>query len=366
MNVTRVSGDLRGFAGHEIWIVDGVLRHKAPVGYDNGGYGNIREIRGYAYPGLVDCHTHPGVTHTDVLPNDTEVLRRLEASRRVGVTHIREMGAQRDVAEFASLGRTKVLRAGRHIARYKRYLPHMAVEVEPRDLADEAARQARRGDGWIKIVGDWIDRSEGADSDLRPLWPCEALIDAVAAAHESGAKVAVHTFARETIDDLLVAGVDSIEHGTGMMREHMAEAAARGILVDPTVRQVGTFREIAARAGKYPVYRARMLAMSARRSEWLRELVEAGTHFVMGSDTSGNVSERGLDVELQWAVSDGMPADVAMAAASYKGREQLGLPAWDDGAAADLVIYADDPERDIAVTSRPAHVFVDGRERADE
>ena len=101
------------------------------------------------------------------------------------MTAIREMGAQRDVAGLAAPGRPKVLRAGRHIARYKRYIRHLAVDVEPADLAGEALRQAARGDGWVKVVGDWIDRSEGADSDLRPLWPREALAEAVAAAHDA-------------------------------------------------------------------------------------------------------------------------------------------------------------------------------------
>jgi hypothetical protein len=33
--------------------------------------------------------------------------------------------------------------------------------VEPDDLVAEVERQAGRGDGWVKLVGDWIDRSTG-------------------------------------------------------------------------------------------------------------------------------------------------------------------------------------------------------------
>ncbi len=39
---------------------------------------------------------------------------------------------------------------------------------------------------------------------------------AVAAAHAAGARVAVHTFGEEALPDLIAAGVDSIEHGTGL------------------------------------------------------------------------------------------------------------------------------------------------------
>ena len=35
-------------------------------------------------------------------------------------------------------------------------------------LADAVVEQAVAGDGWVKLVGDWIDRSIG---DLAPCWP---------------------------------------------------------------------------------------------------------------------------------------------------------------------------------------------------
>lgn len=353
MAAYRLTGALRGCETGDVWIADGVITRTRPPG-------PVEDVPGVAYPGLVDAHAHPGLSHTAAPAGDAEVLRRLETARAAGVTAIREMGAQRDVAGLAAPGRPKVLRAGRHIARYKRYIRHLAVDVEPAELAGEALRQAARGDGWVKVVGDWIDRSEGADSDLRPLWPREALAEAVAAAHDAGARVALHAFAVETVDDALEAGVDCIEHGSGMTRDQMVEAAARGVLVDPTVCQVATFADIASRAGRYPVYRRRMLDMHARRVERLALMVETGTLFLMGTDTDGGDPTRTLPVEISAAVAAGMPAGVAMAAASYAGRRRLGLPAWQEGAPGDVVVYAADPEEEIAEVARPSRVFVDG------
>ena len=37
-----------------------------------------------------------------------------------------------------------------------------------------------------------------------------------------------------------------------------------------------------------------------------------------------------------------------MAAASHAGRRRLGLPAWQEGAPGDVVVYAADPEEEIA------------------
>ena len=170
----------------------------------------------------------------------------------------------------------------------------------------------------------------------------------------------MHTFAMETADDALEAGVDCIEHGSGMNEDQLREAARRGVILDPTVCQTGTFASIAERAGKYPVYRERMLAMHRGRFDHFALMADVGAHFVMGTDTEGEGKDRTLDVELRAAVDAGLPAGLVMAAASHSGRSLLGLPSWEEGAPADVVVYAEDPEKDIATVSRPAAVFIDG------
>ena len=85
-------------------------------------------------------------------------------------------------------GWPRLIRAGRHIARPKRYLRNYGAEVEPDELVAEVERQAARGDGWVKLVGDWIDRDAG---DLAPLWPADAARAAIERAHQLGARVTV-------------------------------------------------------------------------------------------------------------------------------------------------------------------------------
>ena len=62
----------------------------------------------------------------------------------------------------------RLIRAGRHIARTKRYIRHLGIEIEPDQLVGEIETQAAAGDGWVKLAADWIDREVG---DLAPRSP---------------------------------------------------------------------------------------------------------------------------------------------------------------------------------------------------
>ncbi|MDR6939109.1 amidohydrolase family protein [Arcanobacterium hippocoleae] len=376
MTIYHLSGELRGTALREAWIAAGVLHHENPLGSgskkfsDIGADGTIAgiavnlpesvvEINGFIYPGLLDTHTHIGMNHGAAAPSDAQMRQRLEICAKHGVTAIRDSGGQRNPNEVACIGLPKVIHCGQHIARRKRYTRYLAVEVEPGDLLAEVEVQAAKSDGWIKIIGDWIDRERG---DLTPLWEADLLQAAVERAHELGVKVTVHTFAAETVPMILAAGVDGIEHGTGMSFAEIEMAREAGIVLTPTVNQISRFPEFAAAGHRFPVYQKRMLGMDLQRSEHLQMFVDAGIDLLMGSDTAEDVAERGLWVELETAVANGMPADTVMAAASWRGRELLGFDTWGAGAPADFVVYETDPEQDITVVSRPKHVFIDGIE----
>ncbi|MCI6574948.1 MAG: amidohydrolase family protein [Arcanobacterium sp.] len=354
--IFHLTGVLRGTDIADVWVADGRIRHSAPVA---SAAHRAVELRGFIYPGLVDAHHHPGMSHSAELVSDAQMLRRLETCRKNGVTLIRDAGGQRNAGEVTGTGLPKVIHAGRHIARFKRYTRHLAVEVEPEDFVAEVQRQAMAGTGWVKIVADWIDRSL-PEPDLAPLWPADILRDGVRAAHDMGVKVMVHTFAAETVRSVLDAGVDCIEHGTGMNAEQMVEARERGILLDPTVFQVNRFPEFAAAGARFPCYQSRMLAMHERLDERLAQMVQAGSLFLMGSDTAEDVAQRPLPVELVTAVAHGMPAATVMEAASYGARERLGVSSWAEGAAADFVVYHGDPELDIRQTLHPQAVMIDG------
>ena len=174
--------------------------------------------------------------------------------REAGTLLIRDAGSPADtrwVDDREDLPR--IIRAGRHIARTRRYIRNFAHEIEPEDLAAYVRQEARRGDGWVKLVGDWIDRETG---DLATCWPREALVAAVAAAHAEGARVTAHCFGEESLRDFAAAGTDCIEHATGLQPDTIDTFAAQGIAIVPTLVNIDTFPGIAGAAeGKFPTLR---------------------------------------------------------------------------------------------------------------
>ena len=167
-----------------LWIVDGRITYDPPSG-------DATVIDGWALPGLVDAHCHIGFDDHGPVDAETAETQAI-TDRDAGTLLVRDAGSPTDthwIDDRADLPR--IIRAGRHIARPRRYLRDVAAEVEPDDLTAQVVTEARRGDGWVKLVGDWIDRSAG---DLTPCWPREALEPAIAAAHAEGARVTAHTF----------------------------------------------------------------------------------------------------------------------------------------------------------------------------
>ncbi|NKY41438.1 amidohydrolase family protein, partial [Cellulomonas septica] len=213
-----------------------------------------------------------------------------------------------------------------------------------------------------KLVADWIDRRLGPDGDLRPLWPRDVLADAVAAAHDAGARVTAHTFATESLDDLLDAGVDCFEHATGASPEHVERIAAAGIPVTATLLQVAQFPAIAAQgAERYPVFAARMRAMGERRYDHVRDLHDAGVRVLVGTDAGGTIGHGRIADEAAEMAHAGIPARDVVAAASWRTRAWLGVDGLSEGASADLVVYTADPREDVRVLADPAAVVLRGR-----
>ncbi|HOA04214.1 MAG TPA: amidohydrolase family protein, partial [Dermatophilaceae bacterium] len=208
------------------------------------------------------------------------------------------------------------------------------------------------------LVGDWIDRETG---DLAPCWPREAVIAAVAAAHEEGARTTAHCFAEESLHDFAAAGTDCIEHASGLDEESTKAFATQGIAIVPTLINIANFPELAAPAAeKFPRYHAHMLDLHARRFETIARAHEAGIPIYVGTD-AGGVLPHGLAAQeaLELAKAGLSTLDV-LGAGSWKAREWLGHEGIEEGASADFVVYPADPRADLAVLGAPDAIILRG------
>ncbi len=343
----------------ELWVRDGRVSLTRPSPQGSAA----RVLEGWVLPGLVDVHCHVGLDAGGPVDDETAAKQAL-ADRDAGVLLVRDAGSPLDTSWVHDrVDLPRLVRAGTHVARPRRYLRHYGLELDDVARLPEVVRaQARAGDGWVKLVGDWIDRDLGAEGDLRPLWPRDVLAEAVAAAHAEAARVTVHAFSQEVVEDLLAAGVDCIEHGTGIAPELMAEVAARGIPVTPTLLQVAQFEAIARQAeGKYPVYAARMRRMHRRRYQQVRDLHDAGVPLLVGTDAGGTIAHGRIADECAELVAAGIPPREVVAMASWRARSYLGFGTVVDGSSADLVVYPADPREDVEVLRHPTAVVLRGR-----
>ncbi|MFZ3571323.1 amidohydrolase family protein [Streptomyces sp. BH097] len=338
----------------ELWVVDGRIAYERPrsAGLD------VTTVEGWTLPGLVDAHCHVGLgTHG---PVDAETAEKQALTDRDhGTLLLRDAGSPSDtrwVDDREDLPR--IIRAGRHIARTRRYIRNFAHEIEPDELVAYVAQEARRGDGWVKLVGDWIDRGTG---DLSACWPRESVEAAIAEAHRLGARVTAHCFAEDSLRDLVEAGIDCIEHATGLTDDTIPLFAERGVAIVPTLVNIATFPQLAAGGeAKFPDWSAHMRRLYDRRYDTVRAAYDAGIPVYVGTDAGGSLAHGLVAGEVEELVKAGIPPVEALSATAWGARSWLGRPGLEEGAPADLVVYGADPREDVRALAAPRRIVLRG------
>lgn len=340
-------GDLK-----DLWIHDGLISAEPVPGASTVFDG------GFLVPGLVDAHCHVGLGPDGPVSLE-EAREQAEIDRDAGMLLLRDCGVPLDTRPLRQeRDLPRIVRAGRHLALSRRYIRSLAVELtDPAALPAAVAEQVEYGDGWVKLVGDWIDRSAG---DLAPLWPDDVLAEAIGVAHARGARVTAHVFGEDAIPGLLAAGIDCIEHGTGLTDDTIELMARQGTALVPTLVNLENFPSFASAATKYPRYAAHMMRLYERRSTTVANAVDAGVPVYAGTDAGGGVDHGRLVDEILALHGVGMPVEQALGAASWSAREWLGWSGLRHGSAADLVCYDADPRKDLEALRDPRRIILRG------
>jgi imidazolonepropionase-like amidohydrolase len=214
--------------------------------------------------------------------------------------------------------------------------------------------------------------STGTDDDVTGFqtYSYEEIKAAVAAAHQFGKKIAIHSYGPAGARDAVRAGTDSLEHATDLDDATIQEMAKRGTFYVPTIDHNRYYLDNWQKIGYANGFQEKSKAFIQRNLETARKAHKAGVKFAMGSDAIYTMFGENTR-ELGWFVKAGMSPEQALRTATTNAAELLGkekeLGAVAPGYFADLVAVEGDPTTDInAVLNNVKWVMKGGAVVADK
>src|SRR3569833_2239527 len=229
------------------------------------------------------------------------------------------------------------------------------------DQCREAVRyQIKYGANVIKFMpsGGVVSLSDPVDNVQLTQEEMNAI---VGEAHSWGRKVAAHCHGDRAAKMAIAAGVDSIEHGSFLKPDTLAEMKKKHVFLVPTLfagywtgQHLDPFPPRIA-------HKARAASIAVQ--QMFKEAVQAGTPVAMGTDAG--VEPHGLNaMEFSLMASYGMPAVQVLMAGTANGAKLLGIAdqtgTLTAGKSADIVAVPGNPLTNISATEHPLLVMKEG------
>ena len=313
----------------------------------------------WAVPGLVDAHAHLARPTMDFQPGDVEETgARARRALEAGVGMILDKGwvdltVLRMADQVPADERPDIEAAGVILAVEGGYWAGFGRDVAPGRIVDEVARAAREGRGWVKLIGDWPRKGIGPVVNFSEA----ELAQAVEVARANGARLAVHTMAREVPAMAVEAGADSIEHGLFLSARDLEVLGERGGSWVPTVIQIeAVIEQLGERSSGGRLLTEGLDNVAAN----LKTAVDAGVHVLTGTDLAIMTHEVAREAVRLWEL--GMAPSAVVDAISWSGYRASGRDAaFEVGEPANAVLFGEDPTVDPGVLAHPSRVIRMGR-----
>src|SRR5215472_3772281 len=347
-------------------------------------------------PGFIDAHTHlTGESTDDWKQSFVDQFRRELAERAIestvharkvleaGFTTVRDVGSEDllDVGLRNAINRGLVpgprmlvsvhgigARGGhadvtglRHDLWVREQGPAQGIAHGPDGFREAVRFQVKYGADVIKFCasGGVLSLADEVDTPQLTSEEMTALVDE---AHRLRKKAAAHCHGDRAARDAILAGVDSIEHGSFLSQETLALMKARGTILVPTLL-AGEWT--GGKLEKFPPeIAAKARAALAARSTMFRTAVRLGVRIGFGTDSA--VSPHGINAK-EFALMTGlsMRPIAALQSATSVDAELLGISAKvgtiEPGKLADIIAMPGDPAADITATERVSFVMKEGK-----
>lgn len=308
----------------------------------------------WALPGLVDAHAHVAAETVFDAGDVSSAKQRLRDALRSGLMLVVDKGwtdrtALTAAGSLPEFERPDFEAAELIISVDSGYYDGFGLVVEPADIATVAADQADKGLGWVKLVGDWPRKGKGP----LPNFTDGQLKAAVQSAEASGARVAIHTMARDVPSMAVAAGIHSIEHGLFLTEADIEDLAGReGMWVPTVLRMEQVIEQIGSESSG-----GRLITAGLQNvSRLLPIAAEAGVHILAGTDmvgAPGDVSREAIRL-----AEVGLTPAQAVAAVSTSGMKATGRSTtFDLGTPANAAFFDANPVEELGVLAHPTHVL---------
>jgi imidazolonepropionase-like amidohydrolase len=334
-------------------------------------------------PGLIDCHTHLDsradryneIYHFKDTPFDNAFAGVINARKTLeaGFTSVRDVGSKpflavdlRNSINEGYLIGPRIVASGPAISitgghgDLNNYSPQTQVMMFPEErdfqIADGADQirhviraQVKYGVDVIKIISTCGVLSRG-DSPGAPQYTLEELRVAAETAHMAGRKIAAHAHGTQGIKNAILAGIDSIEHGSLIDDEGIRLAKEHGTYL---VMDIYNDDYILNEAPKYglPVENLDKERMVGRlQRENFRKAFQAGVKMAFGTDAG--VYPHGDNArQFFYMVKYGMTPSQAIRTATANAADLIGrakdVGTIEAGKYADIIAVNADPLADV-------------------
>ncbi|MGC1212464.1 MAG: amidohydrolase family protein [Micromonospora sp.] len=349
----------------------------------------VVEYAGTVLPGLIDCHTHlvadstvGGLERAGAMPDeavDIVIIESLRAHAAAGVTTVRDLGDRgyRTLAFRDRPGLPRVVASGPPLTTLGGHC-HFLGGVVDGDLRAAVVARAERGVDVIKVMASGGFATPGTDQ-LGAQFTVAELAALVDVAHDAGLPVVAHAHSAIGMRNAVAAGVDGIEHFTGLTAEGpridddlLHEVARRGVYVDLTM---GNDRSVLSRMPAPPPALAELAARLGftsfeafylSRIGVFNRLREHGVAVITGVDSGMAPAKRhgnawrtvGELVEGGYTVAEALAAATSVAAEACGLAGQTGRLAA--GYVADVLVVDGDLAQDPSLLRAPRQVLVRG------